>query len=290
MRIYRYEAPQSFEELFQDIHNAENEDIKFLAGGTDFVPRLNLELNMIPREQQKPLHIIYLGYLGMDSITEEDDAISIGSCCKLNDIMKNPTIHSKLPVLSQTINEMAGVTIRNTGTIGGNIMNASPAADSVPTLMVLDADFVLISEKGERVVKSSEFFCGPGKTAARPDEILLKIVINLGKGNANFQKLGRRQAETLSVVNAAAYVEQENNICTKVRVAIGSVAPTSIRCTLVEADLNGKILSEETIKNASLNVLSEINPIDDIRSSAWYRNKVAPVMVTRVIKSAAGIE
>lgn len=290
MREYKYEAPQSLEELFKTAHKAKKDEIKFVAGGTDFVPRLNLELHTIPNGQKKPLQIIYLGYLGLDSITEENGTVSIGACCKLNDIMKNPIINERIPVLAETIRQMAGLTIRNTGTIGGNIMNASPAADSVPTLMVLDADFVLESEKGARTVKAAEFFTGPGKTAAKPDEILSKIKIKPEKGKAAFQKLGRRQAETLSVVNAAAYVEQEKGICENIRVAIGSVAPVVVRCRLVESDLSGKALTEDAIKAASESVVNEIKPIDDIRSSAWYRNRVAPVIISRAIKAAAGIE
>jgi len=291
MRKYKFEAPQSFEELFQIMHRAnfEKDEIKFVAGGTDFVPRLNFELNMIPSEQKQPLQIMYLGCLGMDSIIEKDGIISIGACCKLNDIMKNPVICEKIPVLVETISQMAGLTIRNTGTIGGNIMNASPANDSIPTFIVLDANFILNSEKEERTVKASEFFTGPGKTVAKPDEVLTRIEINLKKGHASFKKLGRRQAETLSVVNAAAYVEQENSVCKTVRVAVGSVGPTVIRCERVEVALRGKKLTEDVIKTASLKVLNEINPIDDLRASAWYRNKTAPVMVSRAIKAAAGI-
>ena len=292
MRDYYYNSPASFEELFQIIDNnvGKSSEIKFLAGGTDLVPRISLEREAIPRMDQKALNIVSLGKLGLDSITEDEKEIRIGALCTFTDINNNEVVRKELPALLDAMKEIAGITVRNSATLGGNIMNASPAADSVPVLMALGAKFALKGPAGTRTIAVENFFTGPGKTAADSSEVLTEIIIEKQKGKASFRKLGRRKAETLSVVNAAAYVEADQKICKTVRVSIGSVAPTVVRCKAVEQALMGKELTKETIKTASEAVLTEINPINDIRATAWYRNKVAPVMVRRAIEEALGIE
>lgn len=292
MRNYYYNSPASFEELFQILEKNDDKscEIKFLAGGTDLVPRISQERESIPQGGEKDRNVIFLGKLGLESVTENDKEIRIGALCTFTDIENNETVRKNLPALVAAIQEIAGITVRNTATLGGNIMNASPAADSVPVLMALGARFVLRGHAGTRSVPADSFFTGPGKTVADSSEILTEIVIDKQPGNAGFQKLGRRKAETLSVVNAAAYVEADGNVCKTVRVAIGSVAPTVVRCKAVEQALAGKPISKEAIKSASEVVLSEINPIDDIRATAWYRKKVAAVIVRRAIEAALGIE
>ncbi len=289
MRSYFYESPSSFEELFQ-IGKTTSNEVKFLAGGTDFVPRLNYELNEVPKEGQKDLTIISLSKLGLDTISESDEEIKIGSMVTFTEMKKNNIVNKYFPVFEETIKELAGLSVRNVATIGGNIMNASPAADIVPTLMALDAVLVLKGPNGEREICSKDFFKGNGRTVAQEQEVLKEIVIKKQKGTSSFKKLGRRKAETLSVVNAAAYIEKENNICKKARITIGSVAPTVLRCKEVEEALIGKELTDETMKEASLKVIDSISPIDDIRATAWYRKKVSPVMVRRAIKSACDAE
>ncbi|MBG0764179.1 MAG: xanthine dehydrogenase family protein subunit M [Tissierellales bacterium] len=289
MRSYFYESPSSFEELFQISKTTSNE-IKFLAGGTDFVPKLNLELNDIPKEGQKDLTIVSLSKLDLNKISESDEEIKIGSMVTFTELKKNNIVNKYFPVFEETIKELAGLSVRNVATIGGNIMNASPAADIIPTLIALDAVFILKSSDGEREINSKDFFEGPGNTVAKKQEILKEVIIKKQKGTSSFKKLGRRKAETLSVVNAAAYIEKENNICKKARITIGSVAPTVLRCKEVEEALIGKELTDETMKEASLKVLDSISPIDDIRATAWYRKKVSPVMIRRAIESACDAE
>jgi CO/xanthine dehydrogenase FAD-binding subunit len=291
MKKYYYNSPASFEELFQII--AKNDDnsceIKFLAGGTDLAPRISLEREAVPKAGEKDLNVVYLGKMGLDSIRENDKEIRIGALCTFTDIAESEPVKRGAPALLEAVGEIAGITVRNSATLGGNIMNASPAADSVPMLIALGANFVLKGPAGERTVAAEDFFTGPGKTAAGASEILTEIVIEKQKGKAAFKKLGRRKAETLSVVNAAAYVETDQNTVKTIRVAVGSVAPTVVRCKAVEQALTGKASTREAIKAASEAVLAEISPIDDIRATAWYRNKVAPVMVRRAIEAALGM-
>ena len=291
MKNYDYNAPASFEELFAIIakNDSSKSDVKFLAGGTDLVPRISLEREQVPKAGEKDLNVVYLGKLGLDSVTENDKEIRIGALSTFTDIANSAVVKKSVPVLSEAIKEIAGITVRNSATLGGNIMNASPAADSVPVLIALDAKLVLKGPGGERTIAAADFFTGPGKTAADASEILAEIVIPKQAGKAAFQKLGRRKAETLSVVNAAAYVEADGNTVKTVRVAVGSVAPTVVRCKAVEQALAGKAPTADAVKAASEAVLTEISPIDDIRATAWYRNKVAPVLVRRAIEAALGM-
>ena len=285
MRKYEYYAPTSFEQLFELA--ASGADVRFLAGGTDLVPGISMEKDQIPYEKKPPMRILYLGGLsGLDKVKNEGDTVTIGALCTLASLLEDGTVKEKLPALREAITVMAGMSVRNTATIGGNIMNASPAADSVPVLLALEAEFTLRSAAGERKIAASEFFTGPGKTAAKPGEALISISVKPGRGGTAFRKLGRRKAETLSVVNAAAYVEVENGAFSKVRIAVGSAAPTVVRCHEVEQALMGKKTDEKRVQEAAALVDKSISPIDDIRSSAWYRNKVAPTMVARAVLAA----
>ncbi|MDR1048260.1 MAG: hypothetical protein LBL51_00770, partial [Synergistaceae bacterium] len=123
--------------------------------------------------------------------------------------------------------------------------------------------------------------------AAKPGEVLVSVTVKAGSGGSSFKKLGRRKAETLSVVNAAAYVELRDGICESVRVAVGSAAPTVVRCVDTERALVGRKIGEDSIREASVLVGKAISPIDDIRASAWYRGRVAPTVVARAISAAA---
>jgi len=289
MREYKYAAPATFEELFELFKNTEGIEVKVVAGGTDFIPRLSQEVNSIPTEEKKPLQIIYLGKLGLDRIVAEGPTISIGALCTLDDIQKHPIIKEKLPVIADTISKISGMAVRSIATLGGNIMNASPAADSVPTLIALDAKFVLKSEKGVREIDAKNFFVGPGRTEAEKDEILIAIKIETDNGRAAFVKLGRRKAETLSVANAAVNIVVSDGLCKKVNIAVGSVGPTVIKCKMAEEALLGKKLTIEAIKEASKKIAEEISPINDIRGTIWYREKVTPVLVERALKKAADL-
>lgn len=286
MRKYEYFAPKTLPEVYQAVAANPGKEIRLVAGCTDFMPRLSQELDQIPTVEKPDLLIISLTKLGLDKVEVCGDLVKIGACCTLTDLAENELIRAEFPVLVQAINEIAGLTVRNVGTIGGNIVNASPAADSVPALVALDAKFVVESAAGMKEYEAEKFFTGPGKTVLANGEVLTSIIIAKNCGKGCFKKLGRRKAETLSTVNAAAYVEAENGVCKNIRVAIGAVAPTIVRCTEVEAALLGQALTPETIAAAAEKVLGQISPIDDIRASAWYRKKVAPVMVKRVIENA----
>lgn len=289
MRAYRFFAPADFQELFATVAAQTDAQVKFLAGGTDLVPRINMERDQIPYEAKPDMAIVSLAGLGLTGIREEEGAIVIGAMTTITQIQDSALLREKAPVLCQAADQMAGFAVRNTATLGGNIMNASPAADSLPALLVLDASVTLRGPGGERQIHLADFFTGPGKTAAEDDEVLTQITIHPGAGRANFQKLGRRAAETLSVVNAAAYIEQSGGVCTAARIAVGSAAPTVRLCEAAANALIGSRLDDAAVNAAAQLVNQVLSPIDDIRSTAWYRLETAPVLVRRAIEAAAGI-
>ena len=169
--------------------------------------------------------------------------------------------------------------IRNRGTVGGNIISASPAADSVPALMALDAKAVLKSLSGERVVALADFMKGPGRTDLQPGELMTEIIIPNAKGHSVFHKVGKRNALAIAICNQAVYMETENGKITDIRIALGSVGPTAVRACKTEAMLKGTdaaALSNGEFKAALREtLLGDICPIDDVRATKEYRQSVA---------------
>lgn len=290
MRKYRFFAPASWDELFDVMAAQADAEVAILAGGTDLVPKINMARDQIPYNDEKPMAIVSIEKLGLAGIREEDGKIVIGATTTITDMQDSCLLREKAPALCQAADVLASFAIRNTATLGGNIMNASPAADTVPALMVLDGEVKLRSAAGERSVKIADFMTGPGTTAIAAGEVVSEIVIDPGKGGCAFKKLGRRAAETLSVINAAAYVELDGKVCTAARIVVGSAAPTAKVCTAAAEALVGQELTEELVKAAMAKVNEDIAPIDDIRASAWYRLETAPVMAARAVLAAAGME
>ncbi len=257
------------------------DDVKILAGGTDLV--IDLKIG-----RYKPKNVLDIsGIKGLDYIIDEGEIIRIGALTKLQKIVESPVIKAKAPVLAKAVNEMASWQVRNVATIGGNLCNASPAADTAPPLYVLNAKLKLVSKRSEREVPVTEFFKGPRKTLLEKGEILKEIIVPVERGSGQaYIKLGRRSAFTLSVVSVATLVKTENNKFTEVRVALNAVAPTPVRAKKTEEFLKGKEISLSNIEEAAKLVLEHISPISDVRASAEYRKEMAVVLTRDAIINA----
>ena len=285
-----YYNPKSIDEALKLLDSLEKDNLVILAGGTDVVPKINSR----PERSgyfDKPLmdlenyQVVYIGDAGLKYIKEENDRIIVGAMVTMTELLESEVI-DKIPVLKDAINVMAGLTIRNTATIGGNVMNASPAADSIPPLIALGAEAVIASAAGERTVPVEELFASPGKTKIEDNELLKELIIPLKQGKASFLKFGRRKAESLSVVNGASYVEMDGDICKAAVIALGAVAPTPVRAAEAEKLIVGKKMTEENIEAAAVAAANMTNPIDDKRSSAEYRKKLVKVLVKRTLDEA----
>ena len=251
----------------------ELEDFKVVAGGTDLVMDLKIKRYI-------PKNIIDISRVKeLDYIVDEGDRIRIGALTRLQEIVDSPIIREKAYVLAEAVNQMASWQIRNIATIGGNLCNASPAADTAPPLYVLNAELKLVSVEGERIVPVTKFFHGPRKTELKKNELLAEIIIPVEKdAGASAIKLGRRNAFTLSIVAVATLVKVSDNKFTDVRVALNSVAPTPVRATSVEKALTGREVSLEAVEEASKLVVNDIKPISDVRASADYRREMSIVL------------
>ena len=256
---------------------------RIIAGGTDLIPRLRQE-NSLPDFVLNVLEIERLR-----GITELDHTLRIGATTPHTQLEESGLLQRSCPSLVQAAASIGGPLIRNRGTIGGNIANASPAADLAPALLVMDAEVVLMSNKGTRVVALKDFFIGPGRTLLSPDELLVEISIPLPKGNNIFLKLGRRQAMSLSVVNVAVCLEMEGRNCREAKIAMGSVAATPIRYPRAENLLRDKEIDPELIAKCAGEAMAMSKPIDDQRATAWYRKQAGEVLLKRALFQAAGL-
>jgi len=276
-----YASPSSLKEALELLKKYKNK-ARLLSGGTDLIPKMKkrlvtaevvIDLNRIPR---------------LTGIELRKDGLHIGGLTRLTEIKESRVVREKIPVLVQAIGVMASPPIRNRGTMAGNLCTASPAADTAPPLLVLNASVKLQSAKGKRVVPVKEFFQGPQKTVRRPDEILTEVIIPIQKGSSAFMKLGRRKAFTLSVVSAAAFARVRGGKFEDVRVALGAVAPTPIRGWKVEEALEGKEANEQNIAQAAELIKGEVKPISDLRASEEYRREMSAVLTRRVLGQIGG--
>jgi CO/xanthine dehydrogenase FAD-binding subunit len=220
------------------------------------------------------------------------DRIRIGAACTYTALRAHEIVSREFPLLATAASWTGGIANQNRGTLGGNIANASPAADSLPALLVYDAELTLISVRGERRLAYRNFHTGYKKTALAADELIRDI--SLPRRFAGYfshaRKVGARNAQAISKVCLAALGQIANGTIRDVRLALGSVAPIPLRLNETERALTGKKIDSSLIETARRGVVKEIQPIDDIRSTARYRAAVAGNLVAEFLEklSTAG--
>jgi xanthine dehydrogenase small subunit len=276
-------SPVTLDEAYASLAEAPARPI---AGGTDLMVALTGELGEPPDR--------VLDLWGLDElrgITLDGSDVVLGALTTYTDIRRSALCREHLPALVEASATIGAAQIQNRGTLGGNIANASPAGDTLPVLLALDATFVLGSTRGERTVAAEDFWTGYRKTALAPDELLLRVRVPLAAGReARFRKVGTRRAQSISkVVLAMSYRDAGPSApWTAVRLALGSVAPTPIRARTTEGVLEGRPPTPEVADEAAETLASELQPIDDVRSTAEYRRLVAARVLHRLIREAGG--
>ena len=213
---------------------------------------------------------------GLRTIDLRGGMLSIGALATHTDVIRSPLVRKRLPMLAAAAREVGGVQIQNRGTLGGNVANASPAGDTLPVLAAADAVIVLQSAKETRRVPFTTFYTGYRQTVRRADELIVGFEIPAVRGRQWFRKVGTRAAQAISKVVMAGVVGDEP------RLALGSVAPTVVRALRTEAAL----ARGASIHEAQLVLEKEIAPIDDIRSTAEYRRRVAANLLARMLSDA----
>ncbi|MED4229311.1 FAD binding domain-containing protein [Neobacillus cucumis] len=264
-----------FDRLDQTLSQLNQEDCTIMAGGTD-VMVLHKNRRGVPPKISKP--IMFIDHLSeLKRVYQIQNDLHIGACCTYSELLDDPLIPLPLKNAIQTI---AAPAIRNRGTLGGNICNASPAGDTLPLLYVYNAKLLLRSVNGDRVVAISDFIQGPRRVERNQNEILAEIILpSIFEEDAHvvFEKVGNRNADAIAKVSFAGYIRIKDTQIDDVRFAFGAVGPTMVRSVDIEKKLLGKTIPLAKAEIAQVVTAFDqiIHPIDDQRSTAIYRKTVA---------------
>jgi CO/xanthine dehydrogenase FAD-binding subunit len=277
---YQMTRPASLEDALALLAN-EPGAWKPFAGGTDL---------MVLLEAAKLPHRNYINIWNLDELRGIEigpQHITVGALTTYTDVQTNAVLREEFPMLCQAASETGGLAIQNRGTLGGNIVNASPAADSPPALLAYEAELELVSTKGSRWISYQTFHTGYKKMDIRPDELLTRI--RLPRSNHTlkhyYRKVGTRKAQAISKVCLAAVARAEGKRIDEIRISLGSVAPIPLRCLKTENLLRDQELDQSVIAAAAAELAREIVPIDDIRSTKNYRLRISQNLLADFLES-----
>jgi CO/xanthine dehydrogenase FAD-binding subunit len=254
---------------------------RLFAGGTDLM--VLLEAQRLPPGR-------YLSIWGLPELRGIDvgsETIAIGALTTYTEILQHKELSRDCPLLVAAAGETGGVATQNRGTIGGNIANASPAADTPPALLVYDAELEVVSVRGARRVAYDHFHTGYKTMDLAPDEVIRRIHVTRTRSRwrTDYRKVGTRRAQAISKICFAAGADVAGGVIRDIRIAFGSVAPTVVRCRTVEDALRGNTLTPDLAATARELLLRDIDPIDDLRSTAAYRRKVSQNVVGEFLRT-----
>jgi CO/xanthine dehydrogenase FAD-binding subunit len=280
MARYDYHRPRTLQEASR-LHT-DNEGSRFIGGGTDVMVRIR-------RGTQRAPALISLRGVEELSGIELGETTRIGAMTLIGDIVAHPGLRERFGVLCDAAGKLGSEQIRNAATIGGNLCNASPCADTAPALLVLEAAVRVWGPSGMREVPLVDFFGGPGQARLARGEMLHSVLLrDPPKGaRAVFQKKGR-VAMDLATASVAALMQMKDTQCVRARLAAGSVAPVPLRLQKVEALLEGKEITSDVIAEARALAEQSVSPITDVRSTAEYRRHIVGVYTQRAIETLAG--
>jgi CO/xanthine dehydrogenase FAD-binding subunit len=258
-----------------------------LSGGTDLLVKMRSGL-------ATPSLLVDLSRVeSLSGIVVQGEVVRIGAATPEADLLASSLIGDRLPLLSSVLRVLGSAQIRHRGTLGGNLANASPAADSAIPLLLYDAQLEVVGQAGGRRIALTDFFVSPGKTVLRKGEYIRAIEIAPAplRPGANwsgfFHKIGKRRALTISIASLGALVCTRNGRIDDARIAAGSVAPKPIRLRTVERILIGASLTGEVMAQARAAALAEVSPIDDVRATATYRREVVGDLLVRSLHEAS---
>ena len=276
--------PASIQEA-RELHIHHGPGGYFLAGGTDLAIAIK-EKGLVPR------YVVDLKRIGsLSGIRENaDGSLVLGALATMREVEISRVISRRFPFLSQSAGEVGSIQIRNRATIGGNIANATPSADVVPALLVLEAQVTTSTQNGEKQVPLESFFLGPGKTVMERGDILTEIIIPPASANlrGEYIKFSPREMMDLAYVGVAVALltDGDENVCREVRIALGAVSPVPMRARKAEAVLVNRVINEESAERAGEAAAGECTPISDVRASAAYRRHMVRVNTKRAILNA----
>jgi len=279
LKEFEYLKPDSIKKTIS-ILSQFGEKAQILNGGTDLIvemrdkiiqPEYLVDIKAIPQ---------------LNRITyNKQDGLNIGATVTLNEISNSKVVQTHYPILVKACKTVGSYQVRNRATLAGNICNASPAADTAPPLLVLEAKVNIIGPTGEKIVPINQFFTGVKKNILKKGEIVTSITIPpiKDKWTGVYLKQGRKKEVDLATVGVAVLCVRD-----EVRIALGAVAPVPVRAFKTEELLKGKTIDESLLEKAGKSALTEVSPISDVRSSQEYREEIIKVLVRRAILQAKG--
>lgn len=279
---FGYVAPSGVSEVL-DILERHRGGCQVLAGGTDL-------LVLLRKRALTAELLVDVKRTGseLDLIRVEADGLHIGAACTIAELERSPLVGEHAPLLKKAVFSFGNAQVRNRATVGGNICRSSPAGDTLPALLVLDASVHLRNKEGQRVVALTDFVTGPGQNCMTPGELLTEVIVPPapdGRLGDAFEKV-MRTAEDLSKLSAAVRLALKDNIIADARVAVGSVAPIPKRLWGVEAVLKGKHAVPAVLAAAAAETTAEIAPTTDVRSTKDYRLRTTHIFVRRALEAA----
>ncbi|MFC2030617.1 FAD binding domain-containing protein [Chloroflexota bacterium] len=282
MRRFEYRDPLTLDEAV-DLLRDHNGRAAIMAGGTDLL----VEIKGKTRQPDCLIDIKKIPGLAF-LIYDENDGLRIGALTTVRSIETSPVVNRLYAGLAQAARELGSLQIRNRATLVGNICRASPSADLPPPLIADGAVVRLHGPDGERVLPLGGFFTGPGQTVLAQDELAVEVLVpnpppHTGKV---YVKHGRRKAMELASVGVAVALTLEGDICKRIRVVLGAVAPTPIRVPAAEEILRDTVIEENAIEAAARTAAEASHPISDVRSSASYRREMVQVLTGRALREA----
>jgi CO/xanthine dehydrogenase FAD-binding subunit len=284
MKKFEYKAPATLRDALELMERHQG-GLSVLAGGTDLIVRMK-------NGQSHPLVVMDVKKLPeLNRLEwEEGEGIHIGAAVPLSKLAVFPTLVEKFGIFAQACAMIGSVQIRNRATMGGNVCNATPSADTPPPLLCLGAKAVVANLRNTRTIPLEEFFSGPGETALHPDELLVEIVIPtppLSSSGCYLRHTPRAEMD-IAVVGVGAFLvpSRPGDSVQEARIALGAVAPTPVRAPQAEAVLKGRHPTKALIEEAAGKAVEAIKPISDLRGSADYRTHLAKVLTQRALTRA----
>jgi xanthine dehydrogenase FAD-binding subunit len=276
-----YAAPRTLDEAAEILRAGK---VTIFAGGTDVMPQMKTGKLKLEPTLMNVRHIPELG-----GISQAQGTVRIGALTTMTELLNSELVRERFHALWQACDHFASDQLRNAGTIGGNICNASPAGDTLVPLLVLDAKVVLTGKPNgalvTRIMPLKDFFVAPGRTKREAGELLIAVEMPLPPADfvSEFFKFGTRPALDISTISIGLAGLQKGKTLSSVRVAFGSVAPAPIRAPQTEAAIEGKALDDAAIEAAVAAAAKEIHPISDVRASDWYRRELVHNILQRML-------
>lgn len=280
--IFDYLEPATIEEAVSLLSKYDGK-AKVIAGGTDLVTQIR-------NKAIKPEYVVDIeGIPGLEHIKcDTKQGLSIGALTTIRALELSNELRQNYPVISQAAGQLGSMAIRNIATVGGNVCNAAPSAETAPSLIGLQAKAKIVGPSGERTVSLEDFFTGPGETVLKRGELLVEIQIPAPspKTKGVYLKHAIRGSIDLAIVGVAAVMTMEGELCRDARIVLGAVAPTPMRAKEAEKILIGKKIDDALIGKAAEAASAKSRPITDVRASAEYRRKMVKVFTKRAVMEA----